>query len=61
MNKAKLQEAIGLKDNLDDKSVKVNPMIPQNIESTSKRLEEMSISQNVKIEKNLSQRAENYR
>ena len=51
MNKAKLQEAIGSVDNLDDKSVKINPMIPQNIESTSKRLEEMSISQSVKSEK----------
>ena len=51
MNKAKLQEAIGSIDNPDDKSTAFNPNDPKIIESTSKRLEEMSISQNVKSEK----------
>ena len=51
MNKAKLQEAIGTVDNPDDKSVKIYPNTPKIIESTSKRLEEMSISQSDKSEK----------
>ena len=51
MNKAKLQETIGSVDNPDDKSTAFNPNDPKIIESTSKRLEEMSISQSVKSEK----------
>ena len=51
MNKAKLQEAIGTVDNPDDKSIKIYPNTPKIVESTSKRLEEMSISQSDKSEK----------
>ena len=50
MNKAKLQEAIGLVNNPDDKLSTFYPRDPKIIESPTKRLEEMSISQKDKTD-----------